>query len=105
METPLLEIEDLKLYYPVRGGWFGRRRHVRAVDGVSFSIRRGETVGLVGESGCGKSSLGRAIVHLEEPTAGRILLNGEDLAGLRGGAQREEGRCEEKDCFFHIEGV
>ena len=92
METPLLEIEDLKLYYPVRGGWFGRRRHVRAVDGVSFSIRRGETVGLVGESGCGKSSLGRAIVHLEEPTAGRILLNGEDLAGLRGGALRKKRR-------------
>ena len=92
MGTLLLEIEDLKLYYPVRGGWFGRRRHVRAVDGVSFSIRRGETVGLVGESGCGKSSLGRAIVHLEEPTAGRILLNGEDLAGLRGGALRKKRR-------------
>ena len=92
METPLLEIEDLKLYYPVRGGWFGRRRHVRAVDGVSFSIRRGETVGLVGESGCGKSSLGRAIVRLEEPTAGRILLNGEDLASLHGDALRKKRR-------------
>ena len=92
METPLLEIDDLKLYYPVRGGLFGRRRYVRAVDGVSFSIRRGETVGLVGESGCGKSSLGRTIVRLETPTAGRILLNGEDLAGLRGKALRERRR-------------
>ena len=92
MAAPLLEIDDLKLYYPVRGGWFGRRKYVRAVDGVSFSIRRGETVGLVGESGCGKSSLGRAIVHLEEPTAGRILLNGEDLAGLRGDALRKKRR-------------
>ena len=92
MEKALLEVEDLKLHYPVRGGWFGRRRYVRAVDGVSFSIRPGETVGLVGESGCGKSSLGRTIVRLEDPTAGRILLNGEDLAGLRGGALRKKRR-------------
>ena len=92
MADELLRIEDLKLYYPVRGGWFGRRRFVRAVDGVSFSIRRGETVGLVGESGCGKSSLGRTIVRLEPPTAGRILLNGEDLARLNGKALRRKRR-------------
>ncbi|MGE4563980.1 MAG: ABC transporter ATP-binding protein [Victivallaceae bacterium] len=90
MDAPLLEVENLKVYYPVRGGLFGPKRFVRAVDDVSFSIKRGEIVGLVGESGCGKSSLGRAIVRLEKPTAGRIVLNGIDLATLSGETLRRK---------------
>lgn len=80
----LLEVENLKVHYPVRGSWFRPKRFVRAVDGVSFSLEAGETVGLVGESGCGKSTLGRALVRLEEPTAGRVLLDGKDMAALHG---------------------
>ena len=89
MDTPLLLVEDLQLFYPVRSGLFGKKRFVRAVDGVSLEIRKGETVGLVGESGCGKSSLGRAIVRLETPQSGRILLNGRDLLPLTGKALRQ----------------
>lgn len=89
MDTPLLLVEDLQLFYPVRSGLFGKKRFVRAVDGVSLEIRKGETVGLVGESGCGKSSLGRAIVRLETPQSGRILLNGRDLLPLNGKALRQ----------------
>ncbi len=82
----LLQVENLKKYYPVGGGWFGfsRKQFVRALDGVSFSLSPGETLGLVGESGCGKSTLARALLRLEEPTAGRIMLNGKDLLALRG---------------------
>ena len=86
----LLEVENLKVYYPVRGGWFRPKRFVRAVDGVSFSIEAEEIVGLVGESGCGKSTLGRALVRLEKPVAGRVLLNGRDLGSLKGQALRRE---------------
>lgn len=92
MESPLLQIEHLKLYYPVRGGLFGKKRFVRAVDDVSLTIHRGETVGLVGESGCGKSSLGRAIVRLETPQSGKILLRGRDLLPLDGKALRRHRR-------------
>ncbi len=74
---PLLEVQDLQV-------WFGRRRPVRAVDGVSLTIHRGESVGLVGESGCGKSSLGRALVRLEPVHGGRIVFDGVDIANLRG---------------------
>jgi len=80
---PLLEVRDLKKYFPVRGGMFHRvLNQVRAVDGVSFSIRRGQTLGLVGESGCGKSTLGRAILRLHEPSSGEILLDGNSIMGL-----------------------
>ncbi len=85
----LLHVEDLKLYYPVSRGLFRQKKYVRAVDGVTFDIAPGETVGLVGESGCGKSSLGRAIVRLEEPLAGKIMLNGTDLLALSGKALRQ----------------
>lgn len=81
---PLLEVTDLKKYYPVGGGWFSPTRYVEALDGVSFTLDRGETLGLVGESGCGKSTMARALMRLEEPTAGKILLNGVDLCALHG---------------------
>ena len=81
---PLLEVRDLAVYYPVKTPLFGKKRYLKAVDGVSFSIGHGETVGLVGESGCGKSTLGRAIVKLEKPHRGSIILDGEDMAFLKG---------------------
>lgn len=95
----LLEVRNLKKYFPVRSGFFGRDRgYVKAVDDVSFSIRRGETLGLVGESGCGKTTLGRCVVRLYRPLAGDILFHrgdgtaeGEEvlnLAQLSGSALR-----------------
>ncbi len=86
--TPLLEVVDLKKWFPVRGGWFAQTRHVRAVDGVSLSAFAGETVGLVGESGCGKTTLGKTIVRLEDPTSGVVRIDGVDITGLSGGALR-----------------
>jgi oligopeptide transport system ATP-binding protein len=76
MNEPVLTVDALKMHFPVREGWLQRvQSHVRAVDGVSFSLRRGETLGLVGESGCGKSTLGRAILQLYRPTAGSVVLH------------------------------
>jgi oligopeptide/dipeptide ABC transporter ATP-binding protein len=76
----ILEVKDLKQHFPIKGGVFGRTvNHVKAVDGVDFSIYEGETVSIVGESGCGKSTTGRAILRLDEPTAGQIVFNGIDL--------------------------
>ncbi len=70
---PLLEVEDLKMHFPIRRGLLSRTvGQVYAVDGISFSIAPGETLGLVGESGCGKSTAGKAILKLIEPTAGRV---------------------------------
>ena len=80
----LLEVENLKVWYPVKGGWFKAHQHVRAVDGVSFEIEAGKTMGLVGESGCGKSTLGRALVKLEEPCGGSFKISGNDLSKLKG---------------------
>ena len=80
----LLEVCDLKKYYPAGGGFFAPKRFVKALDGVSFSLEKGETLGLVGESGCGKSTLARALMRLEEPTAGAITLDGVDLLALKG---------------------
>ena len=81
-DAPLLEVKDLVKYYPASRGFLEAPRVVRAVDGVSFGIAAGETLGLVGESGCGKSSVARCIVRLNEPTAGRIELRGQDIAHL-----------------------
>ena len=79
----LLEVKDLVKHYPVSAGLFGRQVGViRAVDGVSFSIRRGETLGLVGESGCGKTTTGRCILQLERPTSGSVRFEGKELTTL-----------------------
>ena len=79
----LVRVDKVKLYFPIHAGVFRRVvGHVRAVDDVSFSILRGETLGLVGESGCGKTTLGRAILHLYRPTAGRVEFEGQDLSTL-----------------------
>jgi oligopeptide transport system ATP-binding protein len=88
--TNLLSIRDLQVHFPVRRGLFDRKgpRAVRAVDGVSMDIRQGETLGLVGESGCGKSTTGRAILQLERPTHGTVHFEGEDLVTLRGRSLR-----------------
>ena len=76
----LLEVKDLKLYFPIKAGFFKRTvGYVRAVDGVSFNIKRGTTMGLVGESGCGKTTVGRTILRLYEKTAGEVLYNGVDI--------------------------
>jgi oligopeptide transport system ATP-binding protein len=90
---PLLEVENLQVHFPLPHHLFsGVRESVKAVDGVSFTLAPGETLGLVGESGCGKTTLGRAIVRLVAPTAGRILFAGEDWAGRRGAALRTRRR-------------
>ncbi|RSK47997.1 ABC transporter ATP-binding protein [Hymenobacter rigui] len=81
--APLLQVENLNVHFPIRKGFFNRtREYVRAVDGVSFEVYPGETVGLVGESGCGKTTLGRTLLRLVEPTSGSILFEGVDLATL-----------------------
>ena len=89
----LLEVQNLKVHFPVKRGMFGGAQlFVQAVDDVSFSIAPGETLGLVGESGCGKTTLGRAIVRLVEPTAGRVLFEGEDVAAMSGSKLRARRR-------------
>ena len=89
----LLEVQDLKVHFPVQPGLLTRARAwVRAVDGVTFSLAAGETLGLVGESGCGKTTLGRAIVRLVEPAGGHIHFNGEDITRLNGRALRSRRR-------------
>lgn len=83
-KMPLIQVEDMKKYYPIKGGIIDHiTGYVKAVDGVSFSIMEGETLGLVGESGCGKSTVGRQLVGLEHPTEGKIIFDGQDLSKLK----------------------
>ena len=83
--SPLLECRNAARHYPIRSGVFGREiGRVRAVDGVSFAVERGETYSLVGESGCGKSTTGRLAIRLEKPTSGQVLVDGEDISKLSG---------------------
>ena len=90
---PLLRIRDLQVWYPVKKGVFARTvGHVKAVDGVSLDIARGEILGLVGESGCGKTTLARAILRLERPRSGSIELDGRDILALRGRELRDYRR-------------
>lgn len=92
-ERPLLAVKDLKVYFPIRKGILLRTvGHVKAVDGVSFEIYRGQTLGLVGESGCGKTTAGRAILRLIEPDGGRVVYDGIDLAQLKSGDMRRMRR-------------
>jgi ABC-type glutathione transport system ATPase component len=92
-QVPLLQVQGLNVHFPIRKGFFNRKPEVvRAVDGVSFDIYPGETVGLVGESGCGKTTLGRALLRLVEPTSGSILFEGVDLAKLPAGELRRRRR-------------
>ena len=83
-KKPYVSVSNLKTYFDVTRGMFSPKQIVKAVDNVSFDIYPGETLGLVGESGCGKSSLGRTIVKINKPTAGRIVVDGEDITLLRG---------------------
>lgn len=86
----LLEIRNLKTYYPVKGGFFKRTvGNVKAVDNISFEIKKGETLGLVGESGCGKSTAGRTILRLLRPTDGKIIFDGKDITNVSGKTLRE----------------
>ncbi|QTN00326.1 dipeptide ABC transporter ATP-binding protein [Sediminibacillus dalangtanensis] len=84
--SPLLEVNNLKKHFPIKGSslFEKEKRAVKAVDDVSFHVNKGETLGLVGESGCGKSTTGRAILKLLEPTSGEIRFKGEDITGYRG---------------------
>jgi oligopeptide transport system ATP-binding protein len=91
--VPLLEVKNLKIHFPVKHGLFSRvQGYVKAVDDVSLAIDPGETLGLVGESGCGKTTLGRAIIRLIEPTSGQVLFNGEDITQLDGSELRQRRR-------------
>ncbi|WP_087025187.1 ABC transporter ATP-binding protein [Thaumasiovibrio subtropicus] len=86
MSDTVFEIKDLQQHYKIGGGLFNPAKYVYAVDGVSFSLKAGETLGLVGESGCGKSSVGRTLLKLHDPTGGKIFFEGRDITNL---SQRE----------------
>ena len=82
-KDPILQIKNLKTYFPIKGGFFGGiTDHVKAVDNITFDVYPGETLGLVGESGCGKTTCGRTIIRLEEPTEGQMIYKGQDIAKM-----------------------
>jgi oligopeptide transport system ATP-binding protein len=92
-EEVILKVQNLKKYFPIRRGVFRRQvGEVKAVDDISFEVYRGETLGVVGESGCGKTTAGRTIIRLYEPTSGHVYFNGKDLATLSGGELRKMRR-------------
>lgn len=96
---PLLEVRDFKVYYPVKKGLFKRTvDHVRAVDGVSFSLSRGQTLALVGESGCGKTTLGKAMLNLIESCGGQVMFDGVDVTG--GSGENRRKRCAQMQIIF-----
>ena len=83
-KTPLLEVKDLKKWFPAKKSPFSREKvFIKAVDGVSFTLNEGETLGVVGESGCGKSTMGRSVLRLLEPTGGQVIFNGVDYTALK----------------------
>ncbi len=89
----LVKVVDLKMHFPILRGVLQRQvGAVKAVDGISFDVRQGETLGLVGESGCGKTTVGRSILRLYTPSGGQVYFEGEDLAGLRGERLRQKRR-------------
>jgi oligopeptide transport system ATP-binding protein len=92
MSQPLLEVRGLKKYFPVKTGFWGREKVVRAVDGVHLTVYPGETLSIVGESGCGKSTTGRCILRLIEPTEGEILFQGRDIRALNAAGLRAARR-------------
>lgn len=89
MSDILLEVNDLKQHFPIRTGFF-KKTPLKAVDGVSFTINKGETLGLVGESGCGKTTVGRSVLRLYEPTAGQVIFDGEEVTKNNIGAMRKK---------------
>jgi oligopeptide transport system ATP-binding protein len=93
-QQPLLDVRNLVMHFPLTQGIIFQKKvgAVQAVDGVSLSVKKGETLGLVGESGCGKSTTGRAILQLYKPTAGEVIFNGQDLTKLNGGDMRKMRR-------------
>ena len=98
---PLVDVENLKVYFPIYSGLLQRRSgDVRAVDDVTFDIKRGETLGLVGESGCGKSTTGRALIRLRNPTSGTVTFDGTDLMSL----SHEELRTDAAPDADHLSG-
>ncbi|MEC2055412.1 dipeptide ABC transporter ATP-binding protein [Peribacillus psychrosaccharolyticus] len=90
MTQPLVKVDNLKMHFPIKGGMLGKTiGQVKAVDGVSFSINKGETLGLVGESGCGKSTTGRMLLRLLEPSEGKVYFEGQDITNLSASEMRK----------------
>jgi peptide/nickel transport system ATP-binding protein/oligopeptide transport system ATP-binding protein len=88
IQTPLVEVKKLQKSFSIQKGWFGATKYLKAVDGISFAILKGETFSLVGESGCGKSTTGRLVTRLLKPTDGEVWFNGQNISGLNADQMR-----------------